>query len=534
MIGTTGLSAVVKWSVATVAGLGAFDTVTGATTLTQIAPSRGSSTVPATVGEVLSFIVQVTGAPSTAGSWQVLGTLPAGLKHQNATNSNTDSITGVPTQSGTFPITVKAWENRNFRGGSKSKTFTITVAGGEPPPTVTSQPTSSQVNANGTVTLNVGTTGTSPAFQWYVGNSGDTSNPVAGATGASFTTPALTATTSYWVKATTAAGSVNSAAAVITVIDPPEISIQPGSVTINSGGTISLTVAATGTSPAYQWYQGDAGDESNPVSGATGASLMTPALTATTSYWVKVSTAAGSVNSSAAVVTVIAPPEIATQPGSATIDSGGTATLTVAAAGASPTFQWYQGDTGDDSNPIVNATGASFTTPALDVTTNYWVRVSNSSGSVDSDTVVVTVTVPQTDPFVAWQAGNFSAAQLADTLISGATANPDGDSLTNEEEYVFGTSPLIPQMPVAPSITFGDGEVSISFTARPATGPGYSGLQRHYALESCATSDLASDTWVVVPDFTDIIGTGQVVTLKASMAEPSTYYRMKVRLSPGS
>ncbi|MEZ5327184.1 MAG: hypothetical protein R3F19_19210 [Verrucomicrobiales bacterium] len=447
VIGTTGLSAVVKWSVATVAGLGAFDTVTGATTLTQIAPSRGSSTVPATVGEVLSFIVQVTGAPSTAGSWQVLGTLPAGLKHQNATNSNTDSITGVPTQSGTFPITVKAWEDRNFRGGSKSKTFTITVAGGEPPPTVTTQPISSQVNVNGTVTLNVGTTGTSPAFQWYVGNSGDTSNPVSGATGASFTTPALTATTSYWVK---------------------------------------------------------------------------------------VSTAAGSVNSSAAVVTVIAPPEIATQPGSVTIDSGGTATLTVAAAGASPAFQWYQGDTGDDSNPVVDATGASFTTPALDVTTNYWVRVSNSSGSVDSDTVVVTVTVPQTDPFVAWQAGIFSAAQLADALISGATANPDGDSLTNEEEYVFGTSPLIPQMPVAPSITFGAGEVSISFTASPATGPGYSGLQRHYALESCATSDLASDTWGVVPDFTDIIGTGQVVTLKASMAVPSTYYRMKVWLSPGS
>jgi hypothetical protein len=87
---------------------------------------------------------------------------------------------------------------------------------------------------------------------------------------------------------------------------------------------------------------------------------------------------------------------------------------------------------------------------------------------------------------------------------------------------------------IAPSITFGAGEVLISFTASPATGPGYVGLQRHYALESWATSDLTSDTWVVVPDFTDIIGAGQVVTLKASIAEPSTYYRMKIWLAPES
>ena len=209
----------VGWSVATITGLGAFDSVAGATTLSQIAPAKGSTTVPAKSGEILNFIVQVTGAPSRAKSWQVIGKLPTGLRHQNATNSNTNAITGIPSESGNFRVTVKAWEEKNFRGGSKSKAFTIAVAPGSKPPAIKGQPESASVIAGDTATLRVGATGSSPTFQWYIGAGGDTSNPIPGATASTYVTPALQATTSYWVRVSNAIGTANSSAATVSVTD---------------------------------------------------------------------------------------------------------------------------------------------------------------------------------------------------------------------------------------------------------------------------------------------------------------------------
>ena len=222
ILGTSGVSEVVKWSVAAIAGLGAFDTVAGATVISQVTPSPNSTTVPAKTGNNLTFLVQVTGAPSSkAGSWQVVGTLPPGLVHANAVNSSTDSITGVPTTIGSYPITIKAWEDPGYRGGVKSQAFTIVVTQGVGTvvaPTITGQPASITINSGTTTTLSVTASGTTPTYQWYQGNSGVTTNPVAGATSASFTTPAIITSTSYWASATNTAGSANSNNATISVI----------------------------------------------------------------------------------------------------------------------------------------------------------------------------------------------------------------------------------------------------------------------------------------------------------------------------
>ena len=87
----------------------------------------------------------------------------------------------------------------------------------------------------------------------------------------------------------------------------------------------------------------------------------------------------------------VIPPTITAQPASQTIISGSTATLTVSASGSSPlTYQWYQGAVGTTTTPV-GTNSASFTTPALSATTNYWVRVSNSAGSVNSTLATVTV-----------------------------------------------------------------------------------------------------------------------------------------------
>jgi len=89
---------------------------------------------------------------------------------------------------------------------------------------------------------------------------------------------------------------------------PPSITGQPTSRSITRGQSTTISVGASGTTPhTYQWYTGASGNTSSPVPNGTGPSItVTPSTT--TSYWVRISNACGSVNSNTATVTVNAPP----------------------------------------------------------------------------------------------------------------------------------------------------------------------------------------------------------------------------------
>ncbi len=45
--------------------------------------------------------------------------------------------------------------------------------------------------------------------------------------------------------------------------------------------------------------------------------------------------------------------------------------------------------------------------------------------------------------FATWQAETFTSSQLANPLVSGSTADPNGDSLSNVLDYAFGLNPLV-------------------------------------------------------------------------------------------
>ena len=94
----------------------------------------------------------------------------------------------------------------------------------------------------------------------------------------------------------------------VQVINIPKITVQPTSVSINSGETTTLSVTATGDALIYQWYAGLRGDMSNPVSGANSVSLTTEPLTSDGAYWVSVSNNCNTAISISATVTVIPPP----------------------------------------------------------------------------------------------------------------------------------------------------------------------------------------------------------------------------------
>lgn len=92
------------------------------------------------------------------------------------------------------------------------------------------------------------------------------------------------------------------------VVSGPQISVQPTGPIIKSGATATLSITASGSGTlSYQWYQGPSGTTTNSISGATSSSYATPALNATSSYWVKVTDSNGSTNSNTAVVLIAGP-----------------------------------------------------------------------------------------------------------------------------------------------------------------------------------------------------------------------------------
>lgn len=206
---------------------------------------------------------------------------------------------------------------------------------------------------------------------------------------------------------------------------PPAITAggQPASKTIASGSSAELSTSATGTGPlTYQWYERDSFGLGRLIAGATAATYRTPPLTTTTKYFVHVRGQCNSVFSETATVTVHAqPPVIAGQPEGGKVDRGGSMTLSVDASGTgSLSFAWYRGASGDTAN-AVGTNAPSFTTPALTTTTQYWVRVSNASGAVNSNVAAVTVALPTPQNLTAVRSGD-TTVKVSWAAVTGASS----------------------------------------------------------------------------------------------------------------
>jgi outer membrane protein assembly factor BamB len=96
-------------------------------------------------------------------------------------------------------------------------------------PTILEHPKSVAIARGQRATLTIKAKGAEPiACQWYLGETGDTSKPVAGAVADVFTTPTLTATAAYWVRITNAQGVADSEAAFVDIVEAPQIRLFTG------------------------------------------------------------------------------------------------------------------------------------------------------------------------------------------------------------------------------------------------------------------------------------------------------------------
>src|SRR5213075_1422776 len=245
---------------------------------------------------------------------------------------------------------------------------------------------------------------------------------ISGATSASYVTPATTSSdngATFDVVVSNSAGTVTSNTATLTVNAAavgPTITTQPVSQTVTAGQAATFKVVAAGTAPlSYQWQKNGAN-----ISGATSASYVTPATTSSdngATFDVVVSNSAGTVTSNAATLTVNAAavgPTITTQPVSQTVTAGQAATFKVVAAGTAPlSYQWQK-----NGANISGATSASYVTPATTSSDNgatFDVVVSNSAGTVTSNTATLTVNAAAVGPTITTQ-------PVSQTVTAGQTA----------------------------------------------------------------------------------------------------------------
>jgi hypothetical protein len=254
-----------------------------------------------------------------------------------------------------------------------SATATVTICS---PPAINGASPAQSIVRNASTSCFVTATGTNLTYQWYVGASGITTTPISSATGSSVAvTPQNT--TSYWVKVTGTCGTVNSAAMLVNVCAIPSITAQPQGSVIFSGATATMSVSATEATTApvtYQWYRGASGDVSAPV-GTNSPSFTTPALTAQTNYWVRVSCGVcNPADSQTATVSICYYPQNLISPGDFYNTVSQTVRLYTSNASGN-TYQWYTGASGDTSHPYPSTLYYADVAPA--VTTQYWAQVQN-------------------------------------------------------------------------------------------------------------------------------------------------------------
>jgi uncharacterized repeat protein (TIGR01451 family) len=186
----------------------------------------------------------------------------------------------------------------------------------------------------------------------------------------------------------------NSAQATVfqyTVLGPPIINSQPRSRTNLVGTAALFSVIAGGTPPlSYQWYFSD----TNALANLTNATMAIGSVQGSNAgtYRVVVTNPYGSVTSAVAVLSVLLPASIRTQPASVAVAAGSPAAFSVDALGDAPlAYQWRFNGT--------NLSGATASNYVIASAQNahagpYDVVVTNIYGSTTSAVATLTILVP--------------------------------------------------------------------------------------------------------------------------------------------
>ena len=290
-------------------------------------------------------------------------------------------------------------------------------------PFITVQPLSQTVPVGANPAFTVAAGGMAPlSYQWqYNGGA------ISGATNASLslTNVQLADGGNFSVIVTNSLSSVTSAVAVLTVLIPPTITLQPQDATDLTGTTATFFADASGSATlVYRWRRnGSAVTDGGRISGAATSSLIISnvQLADAASYTLFVSNAVGVVTSAPAALTVNGPPLITGQSGDQTVAVGANPNFTVTATGTAPlNYQWQL-----NGGPIGGATFSSLTVSNVQTSDSgggYSVVVSNPFGAATSVVALLTVLMPPAISTQPQNATNF--ARTTAGFAATATGSP--------------------------------------------------------------------------------------------------------------
>ena len=338
----------------------------------------------------------------------------------NITSGTTDAgtVTVSATSAGTFIVTMTIHNKPPGILPDRTCTYTVTVNA------IPDAPGAGNNARCGPGTVTLSATGcTGGTLNWYDAATGGT---LLGS-GASFTTPSITTTTTYYVSCTVG-DCVSPRTAVTATVNPAPDAPTGGPNSRCGPGTVSLT--ATGcTGGTLNWYAAASGGASL----GTGSPFTTPSITTTTTYYVSC-TIGDCVSPRTAVTATVNPiPDAPT--GGANFRCGpGTVSLTASGC-AGGTLNWYAAASGGASL----GTGSPFTTPSITTTTTFYVSCTVGDCVSPRTAVVATVyDIPATPQLTVVQPTCLIAASITVTSPLGAQYIYRLNSGTPQASPVFG------------------------------------------------------------------------------------------------
>ncbi|MBL7747525.1 MAG: peptidase, partial [Chitinophagaceae bacterium] len=292
-------------------------------------PTNGSAACPAAGPITATLPVNFQGTYTGPVAVAYLSGAPAGTTVSvsgspfTANGTATVSLSGTSALApGTYNVTVQGTGPAPGTTQNAVVSFTVNPGSG---PAITGQPVSIAVCSGNNASFAVIATGT---YQWQVSTPAvPTFTNISGATASTLTLTAVTAGMSgnqYRCIVTGQCGSTTSNAATLTVNVAPAVTTNPTSQAVCSGSAVSFTAAGTGTpAPTYQWQVSTiAVPAFTNITGATSATynIASAALGDNgNQYRCVLTNVCGSVNTTAATLTVNSSITVSTNPVDATV-----------------------------------------------------------------------------------------------------------------------------------------------------------------------------------------------------------------------
>jgi gliding motility-associated-like protein/uncharacterized repeat protein (TIGR01451 family) len=356
-----------------------------------------------------------------------------------------------------------------------------------PDPTITVQPTGTTICSGGNHTLSVTATNGTPnlTYQWFSSLNNTTFTAIAGATAATYVTPALTQTTYY--RADVAASgngctTITSNVAAVTVLSDVSITTQPVQRTnICSGSSASLNVTVSGGSGNYSYQWKSAAVLAGPYSdipGAISAAYTTPALTQNTYYQVAISDGTQGCDPVLSSVAAVIVPTISGQPiAPPTICVGGTVSISAIASanGGSATFSYQWQSSANGTTGWANVSGGSgantqnYTSGPLSGTIYYRTVITSANPACTLITNVVAANVIP-DPTITVQPSGGNICEEGTFTMTSGVANGSGNFTYQWQKSLNGTTGWA-------NVTDGSGANTTTYTTGPVIADTFYRLQ---------------------------------------------------------